>query len=828
MAFLTKQLLIAVTGAGLLFCATAMGDDRLVESVLPILEDRCFDCHAGGGEEGGVTFDFLVDAEHPEAGDPKLWQRVIGQIRTGLMPPRDVDPLEPAEKAELEQWILAGAFGHDPQHPDPGRVTIRRLNRIEYRNTVNDLLGVDYPTDVNFPPDDSGEGFDNVGDVLTLSPVLMEKYIKTAREVVTRAVPVVGHTAPVVVFGGNNFGVDEKRIRDGNLSLSFYESQTVSHEFETQHGQQEYRLGLDLLTAESYVENATDENRCRVTISLDGETLHQSEYGRDPWKRHPMKFPLKLDEGKHKIEISVEPLTDKPQDRKLKVQFRHLKLFGPLAAEFQSVLPKYAAIFPREVPQSNEQRQQYARELLEPFLFRAFRRPPDRRTLERICELAEQVWQEDGGTFEIGIRQAMIASLASPRFLFREEFAVSSTDDAQRFPLVDEFSLASRLSYFLWSTMPDKELLDLARDNQLRNNLDAQLQRMVADDRFNEFLRNFVGQWLRTRDVDKTQINASAVLLRENPDREIRKAWDSLLELRSPRELDEKGKQKRSKILKLLRPHFKKAKKYELNEKLRKAMRQETEMMFRHLIREHRDLIELIDCDYTFLNERLAGHYGIEGVKGTQMRKVDLPAGSLRGGLLGHGSMLAVTSNPERTSPVKRGLFLLENLLGMPTGAPPPDIPSLEESETGEDGKRISLREALAIHRENALCSSCHNRMDPLGLALEDFDPLGRARTWQEVDVSGELATGEAFETLAELKTILAQNHADSIYRCMAQKMLTYALGRGLEYYDVGSVDGIVARVKKQGGDASELIRAIVESAPFQRMRSGKDLDLSK
>ena len=481
---------------------------------------------------------------------------------------------------------------------------------------------------------------------------------------------------------------------------------------------------------------------------------------------------------------------------------------------------------PRSVPDSNEDRRQYARELLKPFLLRAFRRPADKEFLDRICALAESVWQEEGGSFEVGIRQAMIASLVSPRFLFREEFATDT--DGEQFPLVDEFSLASRLSYFLWSTMPDEELLELAGKNELRQNLDAQLERMVADKRFNQFLKNFVGQWLRTRDVDKSQINAFAVLLRENPDPKIRDAWEKLMEFRSPRELDRKRKKERRKVLDILKPHFKKAGKFELNEKLRTAMRRETEMMFQYLVKDERDLIELIDCDYTFLNERLAKHYGIEGVEGKEMRKVALPEDSIRGGLLGHGSMLAVTSNPERTSPVKRGLFLLENLLGMPTGAPPPDIPALEESETGEDGERITLRQALAIHRENALCSSCHNRMDPLGLALEDFDALGRVRTGREIDVSGELATGETFETLAELKKILAENHADSIYRCIAEKTLTYALGRGLEYQDIGSVDRIVERIKDHDGKASELIRAIINSAPFQRMRSGKDKELSK
>ena len=284
---------------GMLWCGVAGGDERLEDSIIPILEERCFDCHAGGGEEGGVTFDFLVDEENPQAGDPQLWKRVIRQVRTGLMPPRDVDPLEPDQKSELESWILSGAFGHDPDQPDPGRVTIRRLNRIEYRNTVRDLLDVDYETDMNFPPDDTGEGFDNVGDVLTLSPMLLEKYIAAAREVVTEAIPVVGKSVPTRGLRGERFDVDEDNLKDGQLAIPFYKPCTATLEFKTNHDGEEYRLHFDLVVAEQYIEDAVDFNRCRVTITLDDEELHQSEYSRDPWKKHPMEFVRKLAAGKH-------------------------------------------------------------------------------------------------------------------------------------------------------------------------------------------------------------------------------------------------------------------------------------------------------------------------------------------------------------------------------------------------------------------------------------------------------------------------------------------------------------------------------------------------
>ena len=377
---------------------------------------------------------------------------------------------------------------------------------------------------------------------------------------------------------------------------------------------------------------------------------------------------------------------------------------------------------------------------------------------------------------------------------------------------------------------PDEELLNLATENRLRENLGQQIERMKKDDRFKSFYRNFVGQWLQARDVESVSINAFSVLLREDKDPEIDDKFARFQALRKTqkRKLNDEGKAERDELLKSLKPIFKRAGKIDLNEKLRKSMRRETEMFVEHIIAEKRDLTELIDCDYTFLDQRLAKHYGIDDVDGKEMRLVKLSKDSLRGGLLGHGSMLTVTSNPDRTSPVKRGLYLLENILGIPTGAPPPDIPSLEESETAEDGKRVSLREALAVHRENALCSSCHNRMDPLGLALENFDPLGRERPDKEIDVSGELVTGETFDDLNELKKILATNHKQEIYRCVAEKMLTFALGRSLEYYDVPTVDRIVDRVGKNGGSGAEMLTAVIESVAFQRMRHEVDANLSK
>jgi hypothetical protein len=413
--------------------------------------------------------------------------------------------------------------------------------------------------------------------------------------------------------------------------------------------------------------------------------------------------------------------------------------------------------------------------------------------------------------------------LASPKFLFRIEDAQASSAD--RFPFVDEHALASRLSYFVWSTMPDAELFGFADRNELRKNLGMQLKRMLADVRSESLIQNFVGQWLQVRDVEGIDINARAVVGRDRgEDRDMQRRSRRIQELRElgddkrtpeqEAELQEFFTQRRQRGNRLAVP--------ELDRDLRRFLRDETLMYFGHVMREDRSVLELIDSDYTFLNERLAKHYGMTNISGAEMRRVTLPADSTRGGVLTHGSVLIVTSNPTRTSPVKRGLFILDNILGTPTPPPPPDVPLLEDSEKEVAGANPTLRETLAIHREKPLCSSCHNRMDPLGLALENFNALGIWRDTERgkpIDAAGKLVTGETFTDIREVKRVLASRHSMDFYRCLTEKMLTYALGRGLEYYDVESVDRIVEKLAKENGRFSALLTGIVESAPFQRTR---------
>jgi hypothetical protein len=373
--------------------------------------------------------------------------------------------------------------------------------------------------------------------------------------------------------------------------------------------------------------------------------------------------------------------------------------------------------------------------------------------------------------------------------------------------------------------MPDEELFQQAAAGTLRKNLSAQVARMLADSRSEALEKNFVGQWLQVRDIETVPIEARSVLARElvfDPQQEIQRKRFRELNDKPDASLTPADKTELADIRANFRAQRQQQPRADLTGDLRHAMRLETENVFEYILHEDRSLLELLDSDYTFVNERLARHYGMTNVVGQEMRRVTLSPDSPRGGILTEGTVLAVTSNPTRTSPVKRGVFILDHILGTPPPPPPPNIPPLEDANAGLTNRAPTLRETLAAHRENVLCASCHNRMDPLGLALENFNALGMWRTQefnQPIDPAGQLATGETFANVKELKQVLVKNHAEDFYRTLTQKLLTYALGRGLDYYDVETVDQIVARIEQSGGKPSALLAGIVESAPFQKTR---------
>ena len=391
---------------------------------------------------------------------------------------------------------------------------------------------------------------------------------------------------------------------------------------------------------------------------------------------------------------------------------------------------------------------------------------------------------------------------------------------------VDEYSLASRLSYFLWSTMPDDELFELAQRRELRKNLSAQIKLMIDDPRSEALIKNFTGQWLQTRDVEGIDINARAVLARDSGEqRDFARRRQRFKELEAiPAE--KRTAEEKAELQQMIerRRRLLEAPQIELDGDLRRALREETQRCFAYVAHEDRSVLELIDSDYTFLNEKLARHYGLTNldVTGSEMRRVTLPAGSPRGGVLTHGSVLVVTSNPDRTSPVKRGLFILDNVLGTPAPPPPANVPALEVSEKDFKDHEPTLREALTLHRDKPLCASCHTRMDPLGLALENFNALGMWRETerkQPIETAGKLITGESFNSVHELKQLLVTKHRLDFYRCLTEKFLTYAVGRGMEYYDVETIDKIVQRLDRENGRFSALLTGVIESAPFQKMR---------
>ncbi|HEV3115903.1 MAG TPA: DUF1592 domain-containing protein [Gemmataceae bacterium] len=791
------------------------------KTVEPLLTQYCVGCHNSELKKGSIVFD-SDDSTHLLA-DKELWQKVLKMLRSGMMPPRGRSRPSAEEISQIARWIKYSAFGIDPHHPDPGRVTLRRLNRTEYRNTIRDLVGIDFDAMADFPPDDTGHGFDNIGDVLTLSPLLLEKYVAAAKSIVAQAVPTQPWVAAEKRIPGQRFALEDKPARtgDGPLNLSYYKAATATHDFQAEYTGR-YHLVIELTANEKFVDGQFDYNKCRLLFKSDGKGLLSQEFSRQGGKRYRLEFDQDWAAGKHALRFELQPLTPKErQVRSLALRVLAVTVQGPMSKERFVRPANYERFFPGGVPASAE-RYAYATKVLRAFVTRAYRRPVDDETVDRLVRLTEATAvAKPQETFEACLAQAMTVVLASPRFLFREEATAPHSTDT--YPLIDEYSLASRLSYFLWSSMPDAELLRLAGENKLRQNLSAQVSRMLADKRSSEFVRNFVGQWLQSRSVDSAEVNAFAVLSKEQPpDPAARKRRQRFRELsRKPVEsLTAAEKKELEEVRTAFFRGFGRFRQFELTGELRRAMRQETEMSFDYILRNNRSVLELIDSDYTFLNERLAKYYGIEGVTGEEMRKVTLPASSHRGGILTQATFLVITSNPDRTSPVKRGLYILENIIGMPPPPPPPNIPALEDAAAGVKGKPPTLKETLKLHRNAALCSSCHKRMDPLGLAFENFNALGRWRDKelnQAIEPAGALLTGESFKDVRDLKHILATDRRMDFYRCVSEKMFIYALGRGLEFTDTETVDEIVDKLEAAKGKPSVLIKGLIESPAFQR-----------
>jgi hypothetical protein len=804
------------------------GAARFHADVQPVLENYCYGCHGDGASEGGRTLDAFASDEAMLA-DHDLWQTVLKNVRSGVMPPTGEARPDAAEQKKLFEWIKFDVFGIDPANPDPGRVTLRRLNRVEYRNTIRDLTGVDFDAVTEFPADDAGYGFDNIGDVLSVSPLLLEKYLRAAEKIVEKAVPAKPYGVAEQRIEGRRFRSKDQSANGDRMS--YYTPATVARRI-TAEKEGSYRIIADLFLDGNF---EFDPAKCRVTFTVDGELLHQAEYGWADKETRRFEVDVKLSEGKHELAFKLEPLVDEAKKiNSMDYRIDAVVIRGPIEEEHQIEDRNYRRFFPDGPPPADPQRRDaYARKVIAAFAERAYRRPVDDDTVGRLAAIAKEASEAPGESFESSVGRAMVAVLASPRFLFRAEELVPTASD-EPYPLVDEYSLASRLSYFLWSSMPDDELMGLASRGELRSQLAAQVTRMLNDPRSTSLSEDFAGQWLRSRDVEHYQIDAIAALGLEKEADALRERFRKLRDERGrwrDRDRDDRDgreqspeEKQRDEEIDRLREEFRRFR--DLREKftgdLRLAMRRETELQFAHIVREDRSVLELIDSDYAFLNETLAKHYDIPGVSGPEMRRVDLPPDSPRGGVLTQGTLLVVTSNPTRTSPVKRGLFILDNLLGTPPPPPPANVPPLEAAAAAIPGHEPTVRELQEQHRSDPLCSSCHARMDPLGLALENFNALGMRREVERgrsIDTSGKLLTGEDFQGIEDVKRILMNERRLDFYRCVSEKLLTYALGRGLEYHDEHTVDVIVEQLERNKGKFSTLLMGVIQSAPFQKQR---------
>ncbi len=725
------------------------------KDVVPFLAKHCYACHGNGKKRGDLTLDKYKDDESLQK-DRKVWENVLQMLGSGAMPPKERKrPDKAAIAAVLRdiEGILANVDCTKPRNP--GRVTLRRLNRTEYNNTIRDLAGIDFKPAADFPNDDVGYGFDNVGDVLSLSPLLLEKYLAAAESIVERAIVIADTPKPVkTTLNGIRFfprtGGGENRRGFGKV---LYAQADL-------YGEGYCDEGDYVIRVEAFGQQLGDEP-VRATVRV-GDTKKEFKVTATVSAPQVLELKVKLKAGTRRVVVSfLNPFTDpKIADRSKNQRLlvvRDIVVDGPYNAPAPKLPESHLRIMAHK---PNQKEREAAREILTRFATSAFRRPVKAEEVDRFLKLYDKA-EKSGERFENRIRLALSGVLVSPHFLFRVELDPADAKAGTVYA-ISEWELASRLSYFLWSSMPDDELFALAAKGELRKNLDAQVKRMLKDAKSAAFVQNFAGQWLTLRKLAEV-----------NPDPKVFPSFD---------------------------------------EELRSAMHRETEMFFDAILREDRSILDLLDADFSFVNERLAKHYGIAGVSGNSFRRVKLPP--RRGGILTQASILTLTSNSTRTAPVKRGKFVLDQVLNTPPPPPPPDVPNLplEKELTG------SLRKIMEQHRENPVCASCHQRMDPIGFAFENFDAIGR---WREkdgkfpIDPSGVLPDGKTFQGPDGLKAIL-KGKKEVFSRCLTEKVLTYALGRGLEHYDQCAVDKVLRALDKNDYRFSILLLEAVKSEPFQ------------
>ncbi len=814
------------------------------KQIQPFFNQYCISCHSEKGAEPDIRFDLFTDQAAMEKAMPNF-EKAVKMLRGQKMPPPKKPQPTKEEREVALAWLEAYTSGidcSDPSLRSPGRVTLHRLNRAEYNNTIRDLLALDMRPADAFPADDAGYGFDNNGDVLSIAPVLMEKYITAAGLVLDKSIYADPVRPPAVqqqmaaTLEGTIPKSDPKAATPprgaGGRTMPLGRIFNYSGEIETDFEfpiEGEYAIRIrGYSKGRATIQFKIDGAEAGVPVQLTEDIQNSKFYG-------PEK--LKVPAGKHRVTVAfTNGATREEYDIAAAAEAAAVAEAAAKAATQPAVTPELVEevnedaavatpaqrggqrgargrgangrgarggaaagaaapggkptmgvvfvevegpleITPDRMPESYRRvmitrpsatvsKSQAAEQIIRNFSTKAYRRPLDNQEFQQLMEMWTK-YDANGEVFEASIYTTLQAVLVSPNFLYRYERDPGPADPGNVRTL-DEYELANRLSYFFWSSMPDDELFALAQKGQLRANLDAQVKRMMKDPKSGSLVENFAGQWLKLRMMEYVTPDATTF------------------------------------------PNF--------DEELRQAMITETQMLFSAIIQEDRSVLDFIDADFTFLNERLAKHYGISGVTGDEFRRVQLSSPE-RGGLLTQGSVLTITSYPARTSPVQRGKWVLENLLDQAPPPPPPDVPALKEQ--GE--LKGTLRQRMEQHRSNPACASCHEEMDAIGFGLENFDAIGAWRSTDgsaPIDPAGSLPNGQQFSGPAELKTIV-KAHQDEFCKALTVKLLTYSLGRGLEKFDKCTVDEITTKMKQGGYKFSVLVNEIVRSDPFQK-RAGK------
>lgn len=790
-----KARLRVFLGAVCAVCAAwcAPGDGEFEQNVAPVLMKQCGQCHGAKAQMAGLDFSIFRDGR-TAAEKRDLWRKVRERVHAKTMPPAPLPGLKDGDAAAVLRWIesvtpASTVTGLD-KGAGVGRVTARRLNRAEYNNTIRDFLGVSMKPADDFPIDNQGYGYDNIGDVLTMSPLLMEKFMAAARAVSRAAVYGEPYeTKPGIVAKMMIKSVQDDGRASGNVlpfslrgSLDAVYRAPVEADYVLQFRSLNRRgraPGIGLRReGKKFVELTEAERKAMVEASknaappveyrveVDGNLVKKDEVvGEEAfdYTRGPATAKVHLTAGEHRIHFYI------PDHANLEDPRANINPDGRrrLGAEWMEILGPYNPILAKPASSARificaERDAACARKIVESLARRGFRRRPTSLETERLLKLVTMV-REQGDSFEEGIRVALQSILVSPSFLFRIERDPAEGGAAYR---ISDYELASRLSYFLWSSMPDEELLQVAEAGKLREGplLDAQVRRMLRDEKSASLVNDFAAQWLDLRALD-----------RKKPDA---------------------------------------AKFPTVDDELLAAMRKETLLFTSEIFRDDRNLLEMIDGKFTYLNGPLARYYGIKGVDGFEFQRVGLE-GTVRGGIVTQAAVLALTSYATRTSPVIRGKWVLQTLLGAAPPPPPGDVPALEEKNLGT---AATVRERLEQHRENPACAACHQSMDPIGFGLENFDAAGGWRTHDgkfAVDSSGVLPDGQRFEGVTGLRKILSSQPA-AFTRNLSEQMFMFALGRGVELADRKALNQINERLMEGGNKLSALVLAIVESEPFQ------------